>query len=130
MRCDQNHAWWRYHPADSELAGIDLICPVDGTEAVTAGKLALADRVVLKLIPVAWDREGTIGFDDEHFIEISRRDGARSLRSARVFSFDEACRRLSWFKGLTWADAERRWERTGMRTPDALKMDSSAHEGG
>jgi hypothetical protein len=128
MRCERNHAWWRLLPGAFEPTREDLICPTDGTTAVTAGRRKLADRVRLSLIPAAWEYERAIGFGNEYFIEIADHDGSHLLRSARTFEFDEACKRLAWFKGLTWQDAERRWDRSGLRKEDPLKMASKAME--
>jgi hypothetical protein len=80
------------------------------------------------MIPAAWEFEGSIGFGNDYFIEITDRNGGRLLRSGRAFEFDEACKRLGWFKGLAWSDAERRWDRSGMRKQDILKMASRGRE--
>jgi hypothetical protein len=121
MRCDQNHAWWRLLAGCSEPAPDDLVCPVDQSPAVTAGRRELADRVSIRLIPATWEHEGAVGFEGQFFIEISDLSGVRSLRSGQAFELDEACRRIGWFNKLTWIDAERRWNRTGMQKIDVLK---------
>src|SRR5579859_401463 len=87
MSCEQNHSWWRLVPGGFEPSPEDLACPTDETEAVTAGRRKLADRVRIKLIPAAWEYERSIGFDNEYFIEISDRDGLHLLRSAQTFEF-------------------------------------------
>jgi hypothetical protein len=122
MRCDNNHAWWRFLPGYAEPTNQDLVCPVDGAVAVTCGKRHLADRAVLRLIPATWEFEGAVGFENDYFIEISDPSGRRVLRSGRAFDFDEACKRLGWFRGIAWSDAERRWDRSGMRKQDPLKQ--------
>jgi hypothetical protein len=129
MRCDRNHAWWRLVPGDSEPSTQDLTCPVAGDEAVTSGRRQLADRVLLHLVPAAREFEGSIGFGDEYFLELSDHAGRNFLRSAHVFSYEEARKRMTWFRGLAWPDAERRWHRSGMSEPDDLKMRSMGTSG-
>lgn len=113
MRCDRNHAWWRLLTNTVEPSATDLTCPVDGEQAVTAGLRKLADRVELSLVPAAWEDDGVVGFEDEYFVRIVDRRSGRSLRSSEKFGFDEACERMSWFRKMTWAEAERRWGRVG-----------------
>lgn len=121
MQCDQNHTWWRLLPTGSEPAADDLRCPIDEGSAITAGRRALADRLMIRLIPATWEHERVIGFEGQFFIEISDISGGRSLQSGRSFEFHEACRRLAWFAGLGWTEAERRWNRVGMQKVDPLK---------
>ncbi len=128
MRCDSNHGWWRLLPNTAEPSADDLTCPVDGDQAVTAGSRKLADRVELRLIPVAWEDEGVIGFEDEYFLQIIDRRSGRSLRSAKSFEFDEACKRLSWFRRMAWPDAARRWGKVGLGKTDGKWLLSGSAE--
>ncbi|MEQ0560485.1 hypothetical protein ABJI51_15460 [Amycolatopsis sp. NEAU-NG30] len=82
MMCDRNHAWWRPLANMVEPSVGDLTCPVDGEQAVTAGRRKLADRVELSLIPAAWDDGGVVGFEDQYFVRIADHSSGRFLRSA------------------------------------------------
>ncbi|WP_143168526.1 hypothetical protein [Amycolatopsis australiensis] len=130
MHCDRNHVWWRSLSAAAEPSANDLVCPVDGEQAVTAGSRALADRAELRLIPAAWDDEGVVGFEDEYFVQITDHASGQFLRSAKTFDFDAACKRLSWFRRMTWPDAEREWGKVGLgETDDSAVAGSSVSFG-
>jgi hypothetical protein len=116
FRCDQNHLWEAYGADGSEPpAGADA-CPVDGAPAVTAKRMPPADRVRLSLVPSARIDDvvrGTVARDDAFYIEVTKWDLSERLRSDVPLSWDEASRRLAWFRGLTWDQATARWARTG-----------------
>jgi hypothetical protein len=115
MHCANNHVWWRFLGDGSEPFGDDVTCPVDGTEAVTAARRPLADRVRIELVPATWEIGGTTGFRDQHFLEISPRNRrGQVLRSNDVFTWEETIKRAGWFRNLSWAQASDRWTRTGL----------------
>jgi hypothetical protein len=120
FRCDQNHVW-EATAEDSQDPGPDLVrCPVDGTDAVTAVRQEPADRVRVGLVPAARVVDavkGSIGHDSDYYLEISSFDGAMRLRSARPYSWEQAIKKASMFRHASWADASRRWKRSGLDTP-------------
>lgn len=128
LQCERNHGWWRLLPPGVEPVGVDARCPEDGSDAVTASPRQLADRVIVQLIPAAWEREGSVGFENEFFLEVSDRRGTRSLKSGRSFEWNEAVKRMEWLKGLTWEEAQRRWVRVGLNKKDSNKMVSEIME--
>ncbi|RZQ62584.1 hypothetical protein [Amycolatopsis suaedae] len=117
MRCEDSHAWWRLVDGPGEPPAGEMLCPEDGGEAVVAMRHPLADRVTVTLVPAAWEREGTIGFRDEYFVEISSHRHAETLRSARTYSWETAQERLAWFKDIDWEAAKRRWTRGDFTKP-------------
>ena len=86
-------------------------------EAIVAMRHPLADRVTVTIVPAAWEREGTIGFRDEYFLEIASHRSGEALRSARTYSWEQAQSRLAWFKDVDWSAAKRRWTRSDFTTP-------------
>jgi hypothetical protein len=120
LRCDHGHSWDVRSEQAEEPPDDAVICPVDGTEAVTATTLEPADRVRLCLVPAArvLDRvKGTVERDGTYFLEWSSADGARTLRSADVYDMDEAFARMRLFVRDTWDEAVARMRR--LRLVDA-----------
>jgi hypothetical protein len=114
MRCDDNHAWWRFLDGGAEPSEDELACPVDGVEAVTAARKPLADRARITLAPAAWERDGVSGFRDQYFLEVSPALGGETLRSADPMTWEDAVKRAGFFRDITWNDAVRRWSRLGL----------------
>ena len=121
FRCDDGHAWEVYiddapDPPD-ELA----ICPIDGSEAITAHREPPADRVRVTLVSGARivDKvKGQVWRENRYYLEVSACDGSQILRSAQDFDWDSAVERASWFNNHTWEEAVSRWKRTGLAMED------------
>jgi hypothetical protein len=114
MQCDRNHTWRRLLDSSVEPDAESLTCPVDGTEAVTASRRPLADRVRISLIPLSWQVGGEVGGKDTYLIEISANAfPSETLRSSRSFSWEESISRIAWFKDIPWESAKKRWIRGG-----------------
>jgi hypothetical protein len=114
MMCDSNHRWQHFLSAPAEPHGEMLKCPVDGAEAVTVSRRPLADRVRVSIVPAAWQDERDVGNRDSFFIEISANSfESETLRSSRLFTWEEAISRIAWFKDIPWESAKKRWSRGG-----------------
>lgn len=112
MRCDDGHRWELFIEGDEEPTGEGLACPKDGRPAVTAMRLPLSDRAVIRILPMAWEREGVAGKSDEYLLEIrSSVNPERFHQSNSSLSWDQVIRYAAMLRGIPWAQAERRWER-------------------
>jgi hypothetical protein len=110
--CDLGHRW--------EVEGAPEVeapqCPF-GHDAVIEHRLAGADRAILTLIPAARIADpvtGQVAREGDYFIGIAERGRGEMLRSAQPYSWDDATRRLSELRGLSWEEAHRRWRRMGL----------------
>jgi len=110
--CDAGHRWQVEGAPDAEAPR----CPF-GHEAVTERRLTLADRAIFTLIPAARVADlltGQVTRHGDYFIGIAERGGGDALRSAEPYSWDDATRRLSEFRGVPWNEAQLRWSRMGL----------------
>lgn len=117
LRCDRGHSWEIEAPDSADPPPDAARCPHDGTEAVTAKRMAPADRAHFKLVPAARvsDRvKGSIEREGLYFIELLSPDGSEHARSERPYEIDEAAAKLRLFVKDTWADALARMRRLKM----------------
>lgn len=110
--CDEGHLWEVFEPTDGEPSEEFLTCEQDGLPAVTAMRLPLADRAVVQISPLAWEREGVEGRIDEYLLEIRSSVSSDARMTSTVgLSWDEAIRYAGMFKGIPWEQAQQRWKR-------------------
>jgi hypothetical protein len=123
FRCDANDTWEAL-VADTDEPTAELTrCPVDGGEAVTASPGEPADRVRVAIVPaarIADPATGAVTRDRDYYLEILSADGTQHRRSARSYTWEEVVSRAALFRGASWQDALRRWERAALdRVPAA-----------
>jgi hypothetical protein len=112
MMCDGGHRWELFQEGDGEPPSESLVCREDGLPAVTAMSLPLADRAVIEISPMAWEREGVVGRRNEYRLEIrSTVRPGEHLRSAGDLSWDDVVRYAKMLHDVSWEQAQRRWAR-------------------
>ena len=117
FRCDRGHSWEIEAPDSSDPPPDAVRCPHDGTDAVTAKRMAPADRAHFKLIPAARVSDqvkGSIEHDGLYFVELLSADGTQRARSERPYDMAEAVAKLQPFMKDTWVDALARMRRLKM----------------
>jgi hypothetical protein len=118
LHCDDGHQW----EGDTEDASLDapahlVLCPICGLEAVTASRRPPADRVRVSLVPstcISDPVTGQVAREDRYYIEVSSQDGSEAMLSTDDYQWKTAVEQASWFRNLTWIEAENRWQRTGL----------------
>jgi hypothetical protein len=121
FRCDWGHRWEAYIEDAPEPPAELAICPIDGSEAITAAREPPADRVSVTLVPgarIVDPTRGQVSRESRYYLEVWSWDGSQVLRSAQDFDWDGAVERASWFNNRTWDEAVNRWERTGLTIED------------
>jgi hypothetical protein len=118
FRCEQNHSWEVLDDEDLAEPNQDWIaCPSCDGDAVTAACQPAADRVSVTLLPAARvvdEVKGQVGDDSMYYLQISPRDGSRSVRSAVAHEWGEAVAKAGLLRGRSWTEALARWDRLGL----------------
>lgn len=114
LECDHADRWAIFSETDTEPSGDELLCPAAGHPAVVLSPTSLDSFVRITI--AASSRPPTSQSDtrSKFFLELSTWDGQHHLRSAALYSWEEAAEKADLFHNLSWADAERRWTRLKM----------------
>lgn len=126
-RCEAAHLWsgWVRSAATArelhdrlevEIPAAAAACAVCGSPAIVVQIWEAADRVSVRIVPLATmdPVSGRILDERSYVLEIVDAAEERRLRSRRAFQWAEAHRRVGHFEGLTWEQALRRWDVTGV----------------
>lgn len=111
MQCEDVHQWTVFRLDDNEPTAEQLVCPEEGHPAITASRCPLADRVEVRIIPAAWERDGKVGREAEFFFELhSTVNAEKWVRAPQVISWESAVKCGEMFLGISWAQVPRRWK--------------------
>ena len=112
MESDVDHIW--YTVVNNEKEAIEACSrnPWNGINAITTGTLYLLDDCVLTIRPARSVQVPDSNKDfckNRYFIEISNQDGSICYSSYKNYSWDDAIKHSSLFKGLSFNAAVRVW---------------------